>query len=264
MNLKKTVISLAMSTVLFSLATYQVNATTITTTKLPTTYQTYSIPISMFQYPYIIIPTTAKPATTTQTVAKPATTTQTVAKPATTTQTVAKPATTTQTVAKPATTTQTVAKPATTTQTVAKPATTTQTVAKPATTTQTVTKPATTTQTVAKPAITTRTVANPVATTQATTAAPITIIRYGTSWCPNCQNEDKVLRKMQAEYGSSLNVQFVDIEDPANKAIVSQYNIKGIPFVTILNSKNQQVDSFVGYHDENSITSILKKDGLLK
>ncbi len=128
------------------------------------------------------------------------------------------------------------------------------------------------TNTALKPVISTatkvKTTSKPTTTTTVTTKSNIglfaTIIRYGTNWCPHCKNEDKVLKQMQQKYGSRLAVQYVNIEAPENRSYVAKYNIKGIPFVVILNNKNQEVQRFAGYRNESQITSLLKSSGLLK
>lgn len=92
----------------------------------------------------------------------------------------------------------------------------------------------------------------------------VTLVRYGTDWCPHCKNMDKVLKQMEKEYGNKIAVKYINIESPEAKLDVKKYNIHSIPFVLLINDKNQEVGRFSGYKNKKTLTNLLKNKGLLK
>lgn len=91
-----------------------------------------------------------------------------------------------------------------------------------------------------------------------------TMVEYGNKTCAYCVKEKQVLTQIQKKYGNRIVFKYVDLAAKESKGLIKKYNIKGVPYVMILNSKNQQVDKFTGYRSQKEVEAILRKNKFIK
>ncbi|WP_058304243.1 thioredoxin family protein [Gorillibacterium timonense] len=69
------------------------------------------------------------------------------------------------------------------------------------------------------------------------------LIEFGASWCAPCRALGPILDEMSAEYGASLPIAKVDVDD--SPELASTYGVMSMPTV-ILFYKGSPVDKLVG------------------
>ena len=66
----------------------------------------------------------------------------------------------------------------------------------------------------------------------------ITILEFGADNCYYCNKMKKILDEIKLEYGDSIQVKFIDFNNPQNHRIINKYFIKEIPAQIFLDEKN--------------------------
>lgn len=78
------------------------------------------------------------------------------------------------------------------------------------------------------------------------------LLNFMASWCPPVQRMKPLMDQITQKYGSDIQIQNIDIDDPANAQLVKQYSVKSLPDVFFLDSKGQVVEHIQGYNNNNA------------
>lgn len=83
------------------------------------------------------------------------------------------------------------------------------------------------------------------------------IIDFYAVWCKPCTNIKPILKELQNEY-PSVEIVFLDVEDPKNNDIVSKYNVRNIPLL-VFEKDGDIVDKLVGQQPKERIIQLIEQ-----
>lgn len=81
------------------------------------------------------------------------------------------------------------------------------------------------------------------------------VIKYGADWCIPC--------KMLEESLKELGVEFISIDVEENNDMVEQKKIKSIPYLEIINDKNEVIAHQVGFKRKEELVNFLKTNKII-
>ena len=76
------------------------------------------------------------------------------------------------------------------------------------------------------------------------------ILRFTASWCGPCKSLAANLEWLQSEYPLP-NIEKVDIDE--NPELATQYGVRGVPTLVMLDDNNAEVRRMVGTTDRNKL-----------
>ena len=76
------------------------------------------------------------------------------------------------------------------------------------------------------------------------------ILRFTASWCGPCKSLAANLEWLQSEYPLP-NIEKVDIDE--NPELATQYGVRGVPTMVMLDDNNAEVRRMVGTTDRNKL-----------
>lgn len=74
-----------------------------------------------------------------------------------------------------------------------------------------------------------------------------TFLEFGADGCHSCQQMESVMKEIKEEYGSRVNVVFVNIRNKENEALVNYFGIVSIPTQVLLDKKGKEFFRHNGY-----------------
>lgn len=74
-------------------------------------------------------------------------------------------------------------------------------------------------------------------------------------WCPYCRQQMPHMRQLSDEYGSGVEIDWLDVDDSSNHDRASQYGVGGIPHTVILTESGSVVRSLIGYQSLSTLRS---------
>lgn len=80
-----------------------------------------------------------------------------------------------------------------------------------------------------------------------------TVVMFTASWCQYCKQQKPILEGVAQEYKGDVYVQYVDIDDRANAALVSQYGAYSIPLTVVMNDQGATSSQFLGVQQGNTL-----------
>jgi thioredoxin 1 len=83
-----------------------------------------------------------------------------------------------------------------------------------------------------------------------------TLVMFYATWCNPCKLEKPIIGEIQLEYGSRVNVVYVDVD--RYPRLVSHYGIRGTPTMMFFDSKGRPVKTFVGYTPKPQLVATLE------
>lgn len=69
---------------------------------------------------------------------------------------------------------------------------------------------------------------------------------FFTTWCGPCKMLKPTFEALEAKYKGQVDMMSLDAEDPANKALVDQYNVVAYPTLIFIDSNGKKVDEAAG------------------
>lgn len=85
----------------------------------------------------------------------------------------------------------------------------------------------------------------------------VTVAKFGADWCGPCKMMAPVLDDLSDEL-TDVNFVEINIDDDLNEGLATQYHIRGIPTVLIINN-GEVVDTLVGAKTRKDITLAVHK-----
>jgi len=79
-------------------------------------------------------------------------------------------------------------------------------------------------------------------------------LKFSASWCGPCQGLKTVVAGAEGKH----NVEIVDYDIDTCGSITSQYHIRGVPTMILLNDEGGEVKRHVGMMDEKTLLEFLK------
>lgn len=79
------------------------------------------------------------------------------------------------------------------------------------------------------------------------------LVDFWAEWCGPCQMMHPLLEQIADKYEGKALVAKVDVDDPSNRSLATEYGIQSIPAVYLI-SGGEVVDKWVGYDDGMSQT----------
>jgi len=73
-----------------------------------------------------------------------------------------------------------------------------------------------------------------------------TLIEFYADWCTTCQALAPTLQALHHRYGEQINFVMLNIDDPRWNQQIEQFQVSGVPQLTLLRPDRSVVDSFIG------------------
>lgn len=86
------------------------------------------------------------------------------------------------------------------------------------------------------------------------------MLELGSKGCIPCEKMKPVMEKLTKNYGSKLEVIFVDVRE--NPDIARKWGVYVIPVQVFLDKKGKEVHRHIGYYPYEDIVPVLKNMGL--
>lgn len=73
-----------------------------------------------------------------------------------------------------------------------------------------------------------------------------TLIEFYADWCTTCQAMAPTLQELHRQFGADINFVMLNIDDPQWREPVQQFQVNGVPHLTLLQSDQTVFDTFTG------------------
>ena len=73
-----------------------------------------------------------------------------------------------------------------------------------------------------------------------------TLIEFYADWCTTCQSLAPTLKSLDIQYGDRINFVMINIDKPQWTPLLKEYQVSGVPQITLLDSQHSIVNTFVG------------------
>jgi thioredoxin 1 len=95
-------------------------------------------------------------------------------------------------------------------------------------------------------------------TTATVAAAKPKVIEFSATWCGPCKRFAPTFDKVAETFKDKIDVQKIDIDDKATRAITEKYNVQAVPTIVFLDSKGNIVKNQLGGMDEQELKSTMQ------
>lgn len=82
-----------------------------------------------------------------------------------------------------------------------------------------------------------------------------TLIEFYADWCTTCQRLSPTMNELHDQWGDRINFVMLNIDDPHWARQIKQFQVNGVPNITLMDSEQTAMDVFIG----NTPKSILEK-----
>lgn len=79
------------------------------------------------------------------------------------------------------------------------------------------------------------------------------VLEFYADWADSCIRLKPMLERLKEQYGSLIDFQSIDVDDPASAPLVEQYEVSPIPALIFVDNSNQVVAYSIGYSSEERI-----------
>lgn len=73
-----------------------------------------------------------------------------------------------------------------------------------------------------------------------------TLVEFYADWCTTCQAMAPVLRSLHQQFGNQINFVMLNIDDPQWGEQVQQFQVRGVPHLTLLHADQTIADTLIG------------------
>lgn len=73
-----------------------------------------------------------------------------------------------------------------------------------------------------------------------------TLIEFYADWCTTCQALSPTLNMLHEQWGDRINFVMLDIDDPRWANQVKQFQVNGVPTITLLSDNHTVTDTLIG------------------
>ncbi|NES80976.1 MAG: thioredoxin fold domain-containing protein [Moorea sp. SIO2B7] len=73
-----------------------------------------------------------------------------------------------------------------------------------------------------------------------------TLIEFYADWCTSCQSLAPTLKSLHQKYSDRINFVMINIDQPQWTPQLKEYQVSGVPQITLLDSEHSIVNTFVG------------------
>ena len=94
---------------------------------------------------------------------------------------------------------------------------------------------------------------------QAKQTARPKVIEFYASWCEPCRRLQPAMDRVRAEYGTDVEFERVNVDDPASRDIVEKYGVCPIPTVIFEDAEKNVKAYAVGCTEDRNIQSGISK-----
>lgn len=98
----------------------------------------------------------------------------------------------------------------------------------------------------------------PVAMAEEATAKP-RVLEFYASWAAPCQKLQPAMDRAKSEYGKDVEFDSYDVDDPAARALVNEYEVCPIPTLIFIDSNNKICGYSIGCTSDRPV-----RDGIAK
>ena len=77
---------------------------------------------------------------------------------------------------------------------------------------------------------------------KAKSAVKLTILEFSAPWCASCKKLKPTVEALNKQYGSSLNLVHVNVDDPASAKYQKQFDLVSVPTYVLYNGSNKPIE----------------------
>ncbi len=87
------------------------------------------------------------------------------------------------------------------------------------------------------------------------------VYNFGSEFCSACRQMDPIYEKIKEEYKSSIEFEYIDVDDEKNTKLCYTYGIAYTPTFVVIDEKGAKVDKLIGYVPEDEFRKFIDKWG---
>lgn len=85
------------------------------------------------------------------------------------------------------------------------------------------------------------------------------VYNFGSRICSACRQMEPIYEKIKEEYKSSINFEYIDVDDEKNIKLCYTYGIAYTPTFVIVDENGTKVDKLIGYVPEDEFRQFIDK-----
>ena len=86
----------------------------------------------------------------------------------------------------------------------------------------------------------------------------VTVVTFHADWCGYCQQQKPIVNNVGREFGDTVTVVLVDVDDPNNYAQVDYYSAYNIPYTLILDEYGEVTYQFTGLTNADTLITAIE------
>ncbi len=87
----------------------------------------------------------------------------------------------------------------------------------------------------------------------------VTLLMFEASWCTFCKQQRPIVSALADEYRGDVYVEYVDIDNPRNRGLVTRFAARSVPLVVVMNDRGEVVATFRGLTPARSLRPALER-----
>lgn len=85
------------------------------------------------------------------------------------------------------------------------------------------------------------------------------VLDFYADWCGPCKQMEPIMREVESKYRAKVDFQKLDLDDPANEALVRKHNVRAIPYLVVLDGSGKVVSTVRGSHGKEDVEAAISK-----
>ncbi len=85
------------------------------------------------------------------------------------------------------------------------------------------------------------------------------LLYFHAYWCAPCREMRPIIRHLEDDYGLLVDFYWLNVDESANRELITQYQVRFVPTIILLDEDGRVADLFVGYTPEEILRRSLER-----